>query len=346
MRVLVLGGTAFIGPHVVARLRALDHEITLFHRGRTEADLPADVPHIHGDRRQLLDFTDPLRSLSPDVVLDMIPMTEQDAQAVMNVFAGFARRVVAISSVDVYRAYDVLRGKESGPVDAIPLTEEASLRPHLFPYREDTPRAPDDPMNWADDYEKILVERAVTGDPRLPGTVLRLPAVYGPGDRQHRLFQHLKRMDDHRPAILLEEGQARWRWSLGYVEDVAAAIALAVADERAAGRIYNVAEPQSLSEAEWVRAIGQAAGWAGEVLTLPKEQLPPPLQSENNWDQHLVVDTTRIRQELAYAESISPDEALRRTVAWERAHPPATIDPEQFNYADEDVVLARGSTGV
>jgi nucleoside-diphosphate-sugar epimerase len=40
-------------------------------------------------------------------------------------------------------------------------------------------------MCRVEDYEKILVEREVMGHPRLPGTILRLPTVYGPGDSQH-----------------------------------------------------------------------------------------------------------------------------------------------------------------
>jgi nucleoside-diphosphate-sugar epimerase len=39
-----------------------------------------------------------------------------------------------------------------------------------------------------------------------PVTILRLPALYGPGDKRHRLFPYLKRMDDVRPAILVERG--------------------------------------------------------------------------------------------------------------------------------------------
>ena len=66
------------------------------------------------------------------------------------------------------------------------------------------------------------------GTAGLPGTVLRLPTVYGPGDYQHRLFEYLKRMDDGRPAIPLGEGVASWRWTHGYVEDVALAVVLAV----------------------------------------------------------------------------------------------------------------------
>src|SRR5207249_1224013 len=116
----------------------------------------------------------------------------------------------------------------------------------LYPYRKNPPRKSDDADQWMDDYEKILAERTVKGNPLLPGTVLRLPMVYGPRDDQHRLFPYLKRMDDKRPAILLDEDVAQWRWTRGYVENVAAAIALAVVDERAIGRIYNVGEPRTL----------------------------------------------------------------------------------------------------
>jgi len=64
----------------------------------------------------------------------------------------------------------------------------------------------------------------------MPARTYRQPfcdcRVYGPGDNQHRIFEYLKRMDDGRTAILLT-GPGGWRWSRGYVENVAAAIALA-----------------------------------------------------------------------------------------------------------------------
>ena len=59
-------------------------------------------------------------------------------------------------------------------------------------------------------------------DRELPGTVLRLPMVYGPGDPLHRLFPILKRIDDGRPALLLDERMAQWRATRGFVENVAA----------------------------------------------------------------------------------------------------------------------------
>jgi dTDP-D-glucose 4,6-dehydratase len=54
----------------------------------------------------------------------------------------------------------------------------------------------------------------------------------------------------------------------------------------------------------------------------------------------LITDSTRIRRELGYNEAIPFDEALKRTIAWERANPPATIDAQLFDYAAEDALLA------
>lgn len=330
MRILIIGGTRFIGPQVVTHLVRMGHQVTLFHRGTTQADLPAGVQRILGDRRALPEFLPAFRRAAPEIVLDMIPLGEGDVRQVLDTFRGLARWVVAISSQDVYRAYGRFHGSEPGPPEPVPLDESAPLRERLYPYRGQVERL--------HDYDKILVERAVLGDPDMPGTVLRPPMVYGPGDRQHRLFPYLKRMDDGRSVIFLGQGEAGWRWTRGYVEDVAWAIALAVTSDQAAGRVYNVGEPEALDTAAWVRAIGRAAGWAGEVRAVPQEQLPGHLQSAAHWAQDLVTDSRRIREELGYAEALPRLEALQRTIAWERAHPPE-FDPSQFDYVAEDRLL-------
>lgn len=148
-------------------------------------------------------------------------------------------------------------------------------------------------------------------------------------------------MDDNRPVILLQEEQAHWCGARGYLENIADAIALVTMDERAAGRIFHVAEPEVLPEADWVRRIGHAAGWTGRVVTLPRDRMPENLKIEPGRSAHWIVDTTRIRQELVYSEVVPQDEALRRTVAGERAHPPEQIDPAKFDYAAEDAALAE-----
>jgi len=104
--------------------------------------------------------------------------------------------------MDVYRSYERLRRLALSAPDITPASEDSPLRQTLFPYRA-MAKGPDDPFFH---YEKILVERVVNASPDLPATVLRLPAVYGPGDNQHRIFEYLKRMDDGRTAIFAQRG--------------------------------------------------------------------------------------------------------------------------------------------
>ncbi len=334
MRILIIGGTRFMGPYIVKNLHAAGHEVNLFHRGQTSIELPHGVGEMLGDRDQLTQHADELRKFAPEVVLDMMAGAEKQAQQFMEVFTGFTRRVVVISSQDVYRAFGRVNGTEDGEVDLAPLTESSPLRENLYPHRNH-------PGSEAGDYDKILVERAVMSDPTLPGTILRLPAVYGPGDFQHRMFLYLKRMLDGRSAILLEEDVAAWRWTHGYVENVVDAIVLAVTDERASGRIYNVGEPFALSMAERVEQIAKAMDWHGRIVTVPAERIPEGMRWGVNAAQHVIADTSRIRQELGYSERVDLQEAFRRTIAWERANPPAKIDASTFDYATEDKVLAE-----
>ncbi|MBE9190553.1 NAD-dependent epimerase/dehydratase family protein [Gloeocapsopsis crepidinum LEGE 06123] len=337
MKTFIIGGTNFIGPSVVDQLHHMGHEVTVFHRGKTVAELPRGVKEIKGDRTQLPEMKSELQCLSPDVVLDMILYTEQDALSTMKAFQGIAQRVVAISSIDVYRAYNVLLGKESEIVP-VPLTEDSPLRQQLYPFQDMPQRA----LNAPADYDKILVERVVMSNPNLPGTVIRLPMVYGPKDPLHRLFPYLKRMDENRPAILLPENFAQWRGCYGYVENVAQAIALAVTNSQATGCIYHVADLQ-IPEIERLSYFGKAAGWQGQVISVPKHYLPADWNLPFNTEQEWFVDTTRIRQELGYSEVVSQEEALKQTINWERSNPPPEMPQwtglELFDYATEDEIL-------
>ena len=174
----------------------------------------------------------------------------------------------------------------------------------------------------------------------LAGTLLRLPLIYGVGDFFHRIHGDLRRMDDGRSAIVVQEDMAAWRWSRGYVENMAEAIALAVDNDKAAGRIYNVADSTALSTVDWIRAIGKAAGWRGKVVPVPKDMLPEETRAHIETDQHLVVNTVRIRKELGYKDVVSQEEALARSVAWERANPP-DVAGAPFDYTIEDMLLAK-----
>ncbi len=315
----------FIGSHVVAQLAAR-HEVAVVHRGKSSAVLPRALPRvlppsvrsIVGDRDRLTDLSAAFHP-PPDVVLDMISGDEHHARSVLNAFRGIGGRLVTASSIDVYRAYEIALGLAPGPLEPIPLTEDSPLRTVLHPYRNRPPGSV--PFDWVTpDYDKILVERIARSEPTLPSTILRLPMVYGPGDPLHRFHEFLKSIDEGQPDILIDETWARWRGPMGYVENVAAAIALAVTHPAAAGRTYNVAEPDALSWEEWARALAQSTAWQGSIVTLPRDRIPARLIPPFNAAQHWIADSSRIRNELGYRETIPRAEALVRTVAWERSN--------------------------
>ena len=320
MRVLFLGGTAFTGPYAVRELVARGHDVTVFHRGESEPELPAAVRHVHGDVAHFDDRVDELCALSPEVVVDMLAFLPEDCRRLL-AFNGVARRGVVVSSCDVYRAFGRVHGTEPGTPDPTPLTEDSPLREVVI---DET-------------YDKVGVEREATSDPDFPVTILRYPAVYGSGDPQHRLYGYVRRMDDGREAVLLEERHARWRWARGYAEDVGHALALAVESEHAAGRVFNVSAPVAHGEAEWVHKIADVVGWEGRVVVARADLLPDSLRPTVDFRQHYDVDSSRIRTELGYSELIDERTALERTVAWERANPPQDVS---LDYEAEDTALA------
>jgi nucleoside-diphosphate-sugar epimerase len=304
MRIVIIGGTGFIGTHVTRYLLEAGQSIGMLHRGETGSQM-SGVEHIFGDHNNLAACREKLGRTAIDVVLDMISFTERDASNLMQTIRGLCERVVAISSIDVYAAYGRLLGIELTHPENTKLTEDSALRTKLFPFRGSAP----DSDHMLYNYEKILVERVVMNDAEVAGTVLRLPAVYGPGDKQRRLREYLEVMKG-KSVIKLSKRKAQWRWTRGYVENVAAAIAVAVTDDRARNRIYNVGESATLTEADWVRAIGRAANWSGRVVTTPKPH-------EEHLKQSLEVDSSRIRRELGVVDPVSFDEGLKRTIEWE-----------------------------
>jgi nucleoside-diphosphate-sugar epimerase len=131
MRILLIGGNGFIGRFAVAALRQQGHALAVFHRGTTAT--PAGVDEIRGDRHQVNASAQELKRFAPDVVIDLVISSGPQAEELMNIFRGATRRVVMLSSIDVYRAVAVSQGTESGPLQEVPLTEESELRRSLHP---------------------------------------------------------------------------------------------------------------------------------------------------------------------------------------------------------------------
>jgi nucleoside-diphosphate-sugar epimerase len=288
MRVLVIGGTRFIGPRVVRRLVAAEHIVTVFHRGQHTSALPAAVRSITDPRAGIpvTVFPKNVVEFEPELVLHMIAMGEHDGAAARRAFANVARRIVMLSSGDVYRAYGCFSKIESEPVEQIPLTEDSKLRTVLYPYR--TPVTANDSLEYF--YEKILAEREIAADPNLPATILRLPKVYGPGENADLA------------TVYGFRNNPNWRWTHGFVDNVAAAIALAVTDEHAKGRIYNIGEETTPTVRE-------------RLAYLPPRPDASVINNEGNFDQDVAYDTSRIRSELGFVEPLPERQAMIDTVS-------------------------------
>lgn len=285
MRVLFIGGTRSAGAAAARQLAAKGHEVAVFHRGEHEGDLPPSVQHFRSPSAAMpvREIPDQLRAFEPEVVVHMIAMGEEDTIACVSGFAGIARRLVVASSGDVYRAFGILWRKEEGPADPAPLTEDSPLRTNLFIHcQPDTP--PDALQHY---YEKILVERAAASDPRLPATILRFPKLYGPGDN-----------DDLETVYAFRE-QPQWRWTHGHIENVGAAVALAVTNERASGRTYNVGEERTPTMGE-------------RLARLPPNRRVPATTLPLNFDQPIAYDTSLIRGELGFREVVDEAAAMLR----------------------------------
>ena len=336
MKILIIGGTRFIGLATTLALHRQGHTLAIFNRGKSPTELPADIQTITGDVNDLSASRDALLAFKPDAIWHNIVLHDGHVRDVQAIFGGSGARFVMTSSVDVYLAFGRILGSDPGAVLPGEIDESSPLRESRYPYRS-AETAPDDIMYR---YDKILAEAAALDHADLPGCVVRLPMVIGARDPRRRLLPFVQPMRDQRPAIVLDAAYARWVSTYGYVENIAHALTLAIIDVRANGRIYNACDA-SLSTLEMGQQVKAAMGWGGEFVVLPGDELPEALRfTGGNAAQDLRVRAQRIVDALGYAPQVDFAEGIRKTVAWELANPPA--EPRDLvNYAAEDEVLAR-----
>lgn len=340
MRVLVLGGTGFLGAALARAFTQYGYTTAVFHRG-----LACEVNnglHVHGDRQQLEAWADEFASFAPDIVVDAIAGSAAAARRTLRVFGPVVRRIVFISGMNVYRAWGVYYGTEPGDVEAGTLDENAPLRRQPAAYPASMLASLRQQHAWmAEGFDRLAMERAAAAWPNSAAiTIVRLGVLYGPGDRQRSLIGYWQPMQDGREAILLPRGWAEWRCSRVFVHNAAAGICLAATSPRAAGRVFNLAEDNPGTEAQWVQRIGKAFPWRGRVIVAPPELMPVSMRRAGRSEQSLCLNTSRIRRELGYRERYGADEAMHATLDWERMHAPAR-PREGADYSAEDRALRR-----
>lgn len=272
--------------------------------------------HIPADRSDPEAIADLCASGGVDVVVDMIAMSETRTTPLLKTLCGPVQRYVLISSCDVYWNYGLVHGCDAGDPLFEHADETSPLRESRYPYRGQRPRAADAPDHWMDDYDKILIEAAARGVEGCEWTVLRLPMVYGPSDPQRRFQWAIAPMLAGAPRVAAPADWLKWRTTHGYVENVAAAIALAASHPDAAGETFNIGDADHVSQRAWAERFAAIAHWCGEITVDPDPDSPfataiRPL----DLSVPLLVSTAKIRDRLGFEEPVTTADAVARTLA-------------------------------
>jgi nucleoside-diphosphate-sugar epimerase len=320
MRVVVFGGTRFIGRAIVEELAAAGHDLLIVHRGSLEpADMPA-AQHLHIERTELAAHRGELAAFSPDAAIDCRALTRADAEMVLDALPGEPRLVV-VSSIDVYRAFGALN--QDRETDPVPLDETSPVRATRYPYRGVMP--------GMEQYDKLDVE-----DVYLPrgATSVRLPMVYGEHDYQLREEFILRRLRAGRAQIPF--GSGSWLACRGYVREIARGVHLVLNTPAATGQALNLCEDRTYSMRMWSRMILDAAESDAELVRVADDVLPEDLKPTGTMSQHIMVSAQKARLMLRWTTS-DPAESLRTSVRWHLANPPPNPD---LDFSADDLALA------
>lgn len=247
MKLLVLGGTVFVGRHIVESALAKGHEVTLFNRGEHNPDLFPQVRKLRGDRTQSLDA---LGKESWDAVIDTSGYLPGPVSAAVEALRERVPHYTFISSVSVYADFNVPGITEEYPVARLenPATEEIT----------------------AETYGglKALCEEAVRNAYGNAALIIRPGLVAGPHDPTDRFTYWPWRVARGGEVLAPDRPEL----PIQYIDprDLAE-WALAMIESRQAGTFNAVGPAEKLTMKEFLDACNKVTG-AGAKFTFVREQ--------------------------------------------------------------------------
>lgn len=277
MKLLILGGTRFVGRHLAAAALARGHDVTLFHRGRSNPLLFPEAEHRFGDRADVGGGLSDLRGPSWDAVIDLSGYVPREVRASARLLAGAVERYVFISTISVYEDLDpgTVATEESPVEEPEPGDEELEAIP---------PRG----------YGRLKAgcERVI--EEEVPGRALivRPGLIAGPYDSSQRFSWWVARVAQG--GEVLAPGRPEDPVQVIDARDLAAWV-LAMTERREAGT-FNALGPEGvLTMGELLETCREAAGsnaaftWvSGEFLE--EHEVRVPLWPGLGW-----VDNARAR---------------------------------------------------
>ncbi len=269
MRILIMGGTRFIGVYLTKTLVAQGHEVVLFNRGNKSAPV-AGVEQIHGDRKQIDQLKEKLAGEKFDAIFDNNGRELSDTQPLAEIFQDKIKHFVYVSSAGVY------------------------LKSNQMPHLESDPVDPKSRHKGKHETEAYL---ASTG---LPWTSIRPTYIYGSQNYNDLEAWFFDRIVRSRPLPI--PGNGMYLTQLGHVRDLARAMAAVLDNPQAIGQIYNISGDRYVTFNGLALACAQAAGKSADEIKLvhydPKKfdfgkRKAFPLRS-----QHFFADIHKAKTEL------------------------------------------------
>jgi nucleoside-diphosphate-sugar epimerase len=251
MKVLVIGGTLFIGRALVDDLVKGGHEVAVLHR-KPKHDFGRRVDNIQADRNDAQAVREALSTRRFDVVFDHAydwerGTTAEQVEATVRACGDRLNRYIFMSSVAAYG--DGLNHKESDP-----------LAPdyHTIPY-----------VRHKANTERLLFRmQAQTG---LPLVTFRPPFVYGPGNPFYREQFFWDRLRAGRPIIIPGDGHRLMQFV--YVADLVQALLRAMVEPRAVGEAFNIGDPKPITQVEFAEKLARAAGLEATLVRVPRDTI-------------------------------------------------------------------------
>jgi 2'-hydroxyisoflavone reductase len=173
LRVLILGGTGFLGPHLVAYAVARGHTVTLFNRGKTHPELFSDLEKLRGDRDGKLEA---LNGRSWDAVIDTSGYVPRVVKMSADLLAKEVKQYVFISTISVYPDDLKPGADESAPVQELKEPGSEEVRKYYGAL-------------------KALCEKTVEQATPDHATIIRPGLIVGPGDPTDRYTYWPVRID-------------------------------------------------------------------------------------------------------------------------------------------------------
>jgi nucleoside-diphosphate-sugar epimerase len=328
VKVLVVGGTRFLGYHLVRRLLRDGQEVTLFNRGLTPDDFGSSVKRLRGDRQDAADFHGALKQKSFEAVVDLIAYREEDSRSAVETLQGRTGHYILISSAAVY----IVTKDYPNPVSEEDFDRELRPKPDK-----------NDGM-WLYGFHKRQCEAVLADAHRkngFPATAVRLPIVQGERDYTLRAYSYFLRAGDGRPVILPDGGLCPFTHV--YQGDVVRTIAENLGRPASFGRAYNLAQKEIVTLREFVLKAAQILSVKPELVDVPRQVLEGSGLgigfSPFSLRRPFILSVDRAERELGFKPTPF-EEWLERTVRWFRDEYRGG-PPEDYAGREEEAAFAR-----